>query len=87
MSLVTYPQSPQYVKQAEDNFLPIAVAINDYWQPIQTWTTVAPIAFVISMLILQQQEKAGLLRLYAKLPSTLPFKTSSKTSTTSNASP
>jgi exosortase len=85
MSLVTYPQSPEGVKEAENQLLPIATAINGYWQPIQTWTTVALaisqnglalsaatsaalIALVIYILILRQQDKTGLLRLYSKLP-------------------
>lgn len=41
MSLVTYPRSPQDVEQAEALLLPIAQDINNYWQPIKTWTTVA----------------------------------------------
>lgn len=41
MSLVTYPKSPQGIKEAENLLLPMATAINDYWQPIKTWTTVA----------------------------------------------
>ena len=85
MSLVTYPQSPQDVKEAQNQLLPIATAINGYWQPIQTWTTialtisqnglalsasttVALIALVIYELLLRQQDRQSLLRLYAKLP-------------------
>ncbi len=41
ISLVMYPSSPQNVSQAENQELPIANAINNYWQPIQTWTTIA----------------------------------------------
>jgi DNA-binding HxlR family transcriptional regulator len=41
MSLVTYPKSPQDVTQSEALLLPIAEAINNYWQPIKTWTTIA----------------------------------------------
>jgi hypothetical protein len=41
MSLVTYPKSPEGVKEAENLLLPIATAINDHWQPIKTWTTIA----------------------------------------------
>ena len=41
ISLVTYPSSPQGVSDAEAQELPIANAINNYWQPIQTWSTIA----------------------------------------------
>jgi len=41
MSLVTYPQSASQVPQDERLLLPIAKEINDYWQPIKTWTTIA----------------------------------------------
>jgi exosortase len=41
MSLVTYPASPAQVADSENQELPIAVAINNYWQPIKTWSTVA----------------------------------------------
>jgi hypothetical protein len=41
MSLVTYPKSPEGVPEAETLLLPIAAAINAYWQPIKTWTTIA----------------------------------------------
>lgn len=41
MSLVTYPQSTSQVPQDERLLLPIAKEINDYWQPIKTWTTIA----------------------------------------------
>ena len=41
MSLVTYPQSTSQVLQDELLLLPIAKEINDYWQPIKTWTTIA----------------------------------------------
>jgi exosortase len=41
MSLVTYPKSTAEVEQAEKLLLPIATAINEYWQPIQTWTVIA----------------------------------------------
>jgi hypothetical protein len=41
ISLVIYPSSPQNVSETENQELPIANAINNYWQPIKTWTTVA----------------------------------------------
>ncbi len=41
ISLIMYPSSPQNVAPAEDEQLPIAQAITSYWQPIQTWSTVA----------------------------------------------
>jgi hypothetical protein len=36
-----YPSSPQGVSDAEAQELPFAQAINNYWQPIQTWSTIA----------------------------------------------
>ena len=41
ISLVTYPKSTEQVKQHEALLLPIAKAVNDYWEPIKTWTTIA----------------------------------------------
>jgi hypothetical protein len=41
LSLVVYPKSSDEVKQSEQLLLPIAKQINDYWEPIKTWTTVA----------------------------------------------
>jgi exosortase/archaeosortase family protein len=41
ISLVIYPNSGEDVKQYEELLLPIARQINDYWQPIKTWTAVA----------------------------------------------
>jgi exosortase/archaeosortase family protein len=41
ISLVMYPSSPQGVSDAEAQELPIANAINSYWEPIQTWSAVA----------------------------------------------
>jgi len=41
ISLVTYPASHQNVSNAETQELPVANAINNYWQPIQTWSIVA----------------------------------------------
>jgi exosortase/archaeosortase family protein len=41
MSLVVYPQSSAEVAQSENLLLPIANAINNYWQPIKTWSTIA----------------------------------------------
>ena len=41
LSLVIYPKSPNDIRQYEELLLPIAKEINDYWQPIKTWTAVA----------------------------------------------
>jgi exosortase len=41
LSLVIYPKSTDDVAQSEALLLPIAKAINDYWEPIKTWTTIA----------------------------------------------
>lgn len=41
ISVVLYPSGPDRISQAEDQALPIAVAINDHWQPIKTWSAVA----------------------------------------------
>ena len=41
ISLIMYPSSPQGVSEAEAQELPIANAINNYWQPIKTWSIIA----------------------------------------------
>ena len=41
ISLIIYPESPEDVKTAKILLLPIASAINDHWQPIKMWSTVA----------------------------------------------
>jgi exosortase/archaeosortase family protein len=41
MSLVTYPKSTSEVANYETMLIPIAQTINDSWQPIKTWTTIA----------------------------------------------
>jgi exosortase len=41
ISLVAYPKSADEVTQSEASLLPIAKAVNDYWEPIKTWTTIA----------------------------------------------
>jgi hypothetical protein len=41
ISLITYPSSPQNVTEAENQELPVANAINNYWAPIQTWSIIA----------------------------------------------
>lgn len=41
ISLIMYLSSTQNVTAAENQELPIAQAINNYWQPIQTWSAVA----------------------------------------------
>ena len=40
ISLVMYPSS-QEISEAENQELPVALAINNYWQPIKTWSSVA----------------------------------------------
>ncbi len=45
MSLVTYPQYPQNLTEAENLLQPVAEDVNGYWQPIQTWS---PVAFALS---------------------------------------
>ena len=40
ISLVMYP-SPQDISKAENQELPIALAINNYWQPIKSWSAAA----------------------------------------------
>jgi len=41
MSLIAYPMSPDNVSETENQLLPIAVAINEYWQPIANWSRFA----------------------------------------------
>jgi exosortase/archaeosortase family protein len=41
ISLVVYPNSVDEIEQSEALLLPIAKQINDFWQPIKSWTTVA----------------------------------------------
>jgi exosortase len=41
LSLVAYPKTPEDVQQYKELLLPIAQSINDYWEPIKTWTTIA----------------------------------------------
>jgi hypothetical protein len=41
MSLVMYPQSPADVPEVENQLMDFAIAINNYWQPIKTWTLVS----------------------------------------------
>jgi hypothetical protein len=36
-----YPPSTQNVSEAEAQLLPVAQAINNYWQSIQTWSTIS----------------------------------------------
>ena len=38
---MSYPKSADEVTQSEALLLPIAKAVNDYWEPIKTWTTIA----------------------------------------------
>lgn len=41
ISIVTYPNPTENIKDYENLMIPVAKAINDYWQPIKTWTTIA----------------------------------------------
>jgi exosortase/archaeosortase family protein len=41
ISLIGYPSTPQGVMAIENEMLPFATAIVNYWQPIKTWTAVA----------------------------------------------
>ena len=41
ISVIMYPSSPESVSEAENQELLTAQAISSYWQPIQTWSTVA----------------------------------------------
>ena len=41
ISLIAYPNSPEDVSRTEDQLLPFAQAIVNYWQPIKTWSWVA----------------------------------------------
>jgi exosortase len=41
ISLITFPSATENLTAAENSLQPIAQAINNYWQPIQTWTVVA----------------------------------------------
>lgn len=41
LSVIMYTNSPKTVAQSEAQELPVAEAINNYWQPIKTWTSVA----------------------------------------------
>jgi exosortase/archaeosortase family protein len=41
ISVVGYPNTPQDVASMENELLPFANAIVNYWQPIKTWTAIA----------------------------------------------
>lgn len=41
ISLVIYPRSLDNLTELENGLLPLAEDINDYWQPMKPWTTVA----------------------------------------------
>jgi exosortase len=41
ISLIAYPKTPQDVARMENELLPFATAIVNYWQPIKTWTAIA----------------------------------------------
>jgi exosortase/archaeosortase family protein len=41
ISLIVYPNTPQDVPSMENELLPFATAIVNYWQPIKMWTAIA----------------------------------------------
>jgi exosortase len=41
ISLIGYPDAPQNVTDVENELLPFATAIVNYWEPIRTWTSIA----------------------------------------------
>jgi exosortase len=41
ISLIAYPNTPQDVASMEDELLPFATALVNYWQPIKMWTAIA----------------------------------------------
>jgi exosortase len=43
VSLIVYPETPESVPNIENEILPIAEAIANYWQPIKTWAQVSMI--------------------------------------------
>jgi hypothetical protein len=43
ISLIAYPTSAQDVGRIENELLPFAISIVNYWQPIRTWTTIATV--------------------------------------------
>jgi len=41
ISLITFPETPENVSDIENEILPIAEAIANYWQPTKTWALVS----------------------------------------------
>ncbi len=41
ISLIAYPKTPEGITTIEDQLLPVAEAIANYWQPIKAWTQIA----------------------------------------------
>jgi len=41
ISLIAYPKTPEEITTIEDQLLPVAEAIANYWQPIKEWTQIA----------------------------------------------
>jgi hypothetical protein len=41
ISLIAYPKTPEETPTIEDQLLPVAEAIANYWQPIKAWTQIA----------------------------------------------
>jgi exosortase len=41
ISLITFPETPEKVSNMENEILPIAEAIANYWQPIKTWAQIS----------------------------------------------
>ncbi|MCW4044840.1 MAG: archaeosortase/exosortase family protein, partial [Candidatus Bathyarchaeota archaeon] len=41
ISLIAYPEPDGNISNCRSEMLPVAAAINNYWQPIKTWTSIA----------------------------------------------
>jgi exosortase len=41
ISLIAYPKTPEEISSMENQLLPIAQAMANYWQPVKTWTQIA----------------------------------------------
>jgi len=41
ISLITYPDTPQNIAEAENQLIPFATDIASHWQPIKTWSQIA----------------------------------------------
>jgi exosortase len=85
ISIIAYLSSPLEIEKAEDQLLPFASAISNYWQPLQTWTPIAlaiskngstlsavPVALVICMILLSFVEAVKYRRAKTNLYAKLP---------------